>query len=149
LYRKWELNRVQDPSIALFEEWVRGDATHNDFDSSNPKDIDRLMMSTKPSQRVVCYTRMKAFENHFRVEDVASTWLQTYDSGVASIFQVPMPDARDVSMNYVGVLKDILKLDYKLVRTLIILFRCEWMKRQHLEFQGPWKTVVFHMFYIG
>jgi hypothetical protein len=56
--------------------------------------------------------------------------MQTYDNGVASVFQVPMLDARDVVVNYVGVLKDILKLDYKQVRTLIILFRCEWMKRQ-------------------
>jgi hypothetical protein len=55
---------------------------------------------------------MKAFGNHFRVEDNSSTRMQTYDSGVASNFQVPLADATDVSVNYVGVLKDILKLDY-------------------------------------
>jgi hypothetical protein len=46
------------------------------------------------------------------------------------VFQVPTVDARDLSVNYVGVLKDILKLDYSPVRTPIILFRCEWIKRE-------------------
>jgi hypothetical protein len=73
---------------------------------------------------------MKAFGNHFRVEDTASTTMQTYDSGVASVFQVPIIDARDLSMNYVGVLKDILKLDYGPVWTPIVLFRCEWIKKE-------------------
>jgi hypothetical protein len=55
--------------------------------------------------------------------------MQTYDSGIASIFDVPTEDARDVSVNYVGVLKDILKLDYRLLRNPVILLRCEWIKR--------------------
>jgi hypothetical protein len=94
--RKWELNRVQDPSIAPFEEWVRGAAAHSELDAHNPEDIDRLLLSTKPSQRAFRYTRMKAFGNHFRVEDTASTTMQTYDCGVASVFQVPVVDARDL-----------------------------------------------------
>jgi hypothetical protein len=40
--------------------------------------------------------KLKAFGNHFRIEDDASNRLQTYDSGVAFVFQVPMSDARDV-----------------------------------------------------
>jgi hypothetical protein len=32
--------------------------------------------------------------------------------------------------DYVGVLKDILKLDYGPLRTPIIVFRCEWMKQR-------------------
>jgi hypothetical protein len=35
-----------------------------------------------------------------------------------------------VSMNYVGVLKDILKLDYGPLHILVIILQCEWMKRQ-------------------
>jgi hypothetical protein len=49
-------------------------------------------------------------ENHFCVEDAASTHMQTYDSGVASLFTIPTVDARDVSVNYVGVVKDIFSL---------------------------------------
>ena len=55
--------------------------------------------------------------------------LQTYDSGIASIFEVPTIDSQsEVSLNYVGVLQDILKLDYGPSRTPVILFRCEWLK---------------------
>jgi hypothetical protein len=109
---------------------VRGAAAHSDLDAHNPEDIDRLLLSTKPSQRAFRYTRMKAFGNHLRVEDTTSTTMQTYDCGVASVFQVPMVDARDLSVNYVGVLKDILKLDYGPVRTPILLFRCKWIKSE-------------------
>jgi hypothetical protein len=71
--RKWELNRVQDLSIAPFEDWVSGAIADNDLDANNPDDIHRLLLSTKPSQRAFRYMRMKAFGNHFRVEDIAST----------------------------------------------------------------------------
>jgi hypothetical protein len=47
---------------------------------------------------------------------------------VAFVFDVPTIDATSVSMNFVGVLKDILKLDYGLMHTPIIVFRCEWVK---------------------
>ena len=53
---------------------------------------------------------------------------QTYNSGVASVFEVPSTDARDMSVDYIGVLKDILKLDYGPLHTPIILFRCQWVK---------------------
>jgi hypothetical protein len=49
---------------------------------------------------------------------------------VASIFQEPTADAAHVSMNYVGVLKDILKLDYRLLHSPVILLRYEWFKQQ-------------------
>jgi hypothetical protein len=55
--------------------------------------------------------------------------MQTYDSGVASVFQVPAENAGSVSINYVGVLQDILKLDYDPLHTPVILLQCEWMKR--------------------
>ena len=45
----------------------------------------------------------------------------TSNSGIVSVFQVPMVDARDVSMNHVEVVKDILKLDYGLLSSAVIL----------------------------
>jgi hypothetical protein len=72
---------------------------------------------------------MKAFGNHFRVEDEASTHMQTYDSGVASVFEVPTIHATDVSVNYIGVVKDILKLDYGPLSRPIVLLRCKRAKR--------------------
>jgi hypothetical protein len=72
---------------------------------------------------------MKAYGNHFRVDNPTTAQLQTYDSSVASIFHVPTEDAREISINYFGVLKDILKLDYRPLRTHVNLMKCEWMKR--------------------
>jgi hypothetical protein len=85
----------------------------------------------KPSQRTIRYCRMKAFGNHFRVEDEASAHMQTYDSGIASVFEVPTVHATDISMNYVGIVKDILKLDYRPLSRPIVLLRCQWVKRSN------------------
>jgi hypothetical protein len=73
---------------------------------------------------------MKAYGNHFNVEDSKSRSLQTFDSGVTFMFDMPITDAFEVSMNYVGIFKDIFKLDYNLVHTPVIIFRCEWIKRE-------------------
>jgi hypothetical protein len=72
---------------------------------------------------------MKAYGNHFKVDDPTTAQLQTYDSGAASIFHVPTEDAREVSINYVGILKDIMKLDYGPLHTHVNLMKCKWMKR--------------------
>lgn len=44
------------------------------------------------------------------------------------MFHLPTENAGDASVNYVGVLKDILQLDYGALQSQIILLRCEWMK---------------------
>jgi hypothetical protein len=44
------------------------------------------------------------------------------------MFQQLDVDAKAIHMNYVGVFKDILQLDYGHVHTPIILFKCEWIK---------------------
>jgi hypothetical protein len=72
---------------------------------------------------------MKAFGTHFQVDDLTTACLQTYDAGMASIFHIPIEDARELLINYVGILKVILKLDYGLLHTPVILMKCEWMKR--------------------
>jgi hypothetical protein len=63
------------------------------------------------------------------VDDPTIARLQIYDVGVASIFHVPTKDAQDLSINYVGILKDILEVNYRLLYTPVILMKCEWMKR--------------------
>ena len=69
----------------------------------------------------MCYTKMKAFGNHFQVDDAASTELQTYDSNIASIFEVPTANATKEFVNYIRVRKDILKLDYGPLHILVII----------------------------
>jgi hypothetical protein len=128
--RRWEQVRESNPATAPFEDWVQEILETEDLDVNKAEDFDKLLLSMKPSQRAIRYCRMKAFGNHFRVEDAASTRMQTYDSGVASVFTIPIADARDVSVNYVGVLKDILKLNYGPLSSPIVLLRCQWAKQR-------------------
>jgi hypothetical protein len=99
-------------------------------DVENEVDVDTLLLCAKPSQRAIWYTKMRAFGHHFRVDDEAASRLQTYNSSIASIFNVPTKDARDVSVNYVGVVKDILKLNYGALHNPVILLHCQWIKRE-------------------
>jgi hypothetical protein len=118
-----------NPNTAPFQDWVQELPETENLDVSNSEEFDKLLLCQKPSQRAIWYCRMKAFGNHFRVEDEASACMQTYDSGVASVFEVPTIHATDVSVNYVGVVKDILKLDYGPLSRPIVLLRCKWAKR--------------------
>ncbi len=60
-----------------------------------------VLLCSKPSQTVTQYTRMKAYGNHYRVEDSKNGLLQTYDSGITSMFDVPTHDGANVYVNYV------------------------------------------------
>jgi hypothetical protein len=122
-----------DPTIAPFEEWVQELLQAEPLDVTDPDDFDKLLLCTPPSQRALRYCRMKAFGNHFRVEDEASSRMLSYDSGVASVFEVPTADARDVSVHYVGVVKDILKVDYGQLSSPVLLLRCQWAKRTDIR----------------
>jgi hypothetical protein len=75
---------------------------------------------------------MKAYGNNYKVEKSKSNLFSTFDSGIVLVFDMPTidVDARDVSMNYVGVLKDIFRLDYGPMQTHVIIFSCEWIKRK-------------------
>jgi hypothetical protein len=128
--KKWKEGRDRNSSIPFFEEWVQGIAKRDALDVTKPEDLDRLLLSYKPAQRAMRYTKIKAFGNHFEVDDATSAELQTYDSGIASVFEVPITNATKVSVNYLEVLKDILKLDYGPLYTPVIILRGEWMKRQ-------------------
>jgi hypothetical protein len=64
----------------------------------------------------------------FKVEDLKNNSMQTYDNDIASIFDMSTIDARNLLMNFVGVLKDIFKFDYGPMHTPMVIFRCEWIK---------------------
>ena len=127
--RQWEEEKGTNPDTSPFDRWVK-DAVHRQpVDPNNADDMDRVLLCGRPSQLATRYTRMKAYGNHFRVEDRQSSTLQTYDSGVASVFHIASMESASTQLPYVGVLKDILKLDYGPLRTPVIIFRCEWVKQ--------------------
>ncbi len=74
---------------------------------------------------------MRVYGNHYKVnEGGAETTMATYDFGVASIFQQPQATHEGIalgSIEYVGVLKDIILLDYGPVSQLMVLFKCDWV----------------------
>jgi hypothetical protein len=121
IHKKWRAEQAADPGILAFKEWVRGAVQSHMEDASIGIDLDTLLLCTKSRQKAMWYTRIKAFRNHFWVEDDKSIQMQTYDSNVAFIFEVLTNDVWRVSLNYVGVLKDIFKLDYGPLKTPVIL----------------------------
>jgi hypothetical protein len=127
--RQWEEVQEGNPNTSTFENWIKDVVRNHHVDPNDEDDMDMVMMCSRPSRLATRYTRMKAYGNHFRVEDPQSMALKTYDSGVASVFHMPSVGSEEVTLNYVGVLKDIFKLDYGPLRTPVILLRCEWMKQ--------------------
>jgi hypothetical protein len=117
LYRNWNAQMAVNSNTLPLQEWVNEEVNCRPLNTSNLEEMDLRLLSRKPSQRTTKYLRMKAYGNHFRGDNPTTTQLQTYDNGVASIFHVPTSDAREVSINYVGVLKDILKIDYRPLHT--------------------------------
>jgi hypothetical protein len=55
------------------------------------------------------------------MEYLKNNSMQTFDSGIASIFDMSTFDAKDVSLNFDGVLKDIFKLDYHHLHTHAVI----------------------------
>ena len=129
MYRKWQEEHDRDPNTTPLNVWIKTAMDNDENNAYSLEDRDRLMLTRKPLQKAIRYSRMMAFGNHYRVDDEANLQLETYDCGVAAVFQVSAPNQQDMSVHYVGVLKDILKLDYGSLSNPIVLMRCEWVKR--------------------
>jgi hypothetical protein len=68
---------------------------------------------------------------HFCVDDSSTIGTMIYNSGVATFFGHSNNDDNhypSIQLHYVGVLKEILELDYGLVSNPIILFQCDWVQ---------------------
>jgi hypothetical protein len=97
-------------------------------------EMDAYHLSIKPSSDASRYTLMKAYGNHYRVigETNVNT-MATYDYGVASVFQQAQGPGGVCAlgpMQYVGILQDIILLDYGLVSIPVVLFKCDWVKNE-------------------
>jgi hypothetical protein len=99
---KRKLEQVTNPNFLPSIEWVKKCCTWppNGFKQlglNNAKYLDRVLLCSRPYQIVTRYTWMKTYGNHFRVEDLKSNSMQTFDNGIASIFDMPTFDVRDFS----------------------------------------------------
>ena len=77
-YREWEAICEKDPTTVAYEDWVPLFVQNFELDTTKPKDVDQLLLSTKPSQKAACYTKMKSFGNHRRVDDGDAGRTQTW-----------------------------------------------------------------------
>jgi hypothetical protein len=64
-------------------KWVKDAIQTHQGVSISLIDIDLLMLSTPPSFTALSYKKMKAYKNHFRMDDEQTNLLVTYDFGVA------------------------------------------------------------------
>ncbi len=71
------------------------------MDVNNLEDLDRVILCNRPFQMTIRYSQMKAYGNHFRVEDSKSNSMQTFNSGIAWVFDMPILDARNLSLIFV------------------------------------------------
>jgi hypothetical protein len=95
------------PNTPPFANWIKGVIHGKELDLNNLNDLDTMLLCNKPSQVALRYTRLKAYGNHFRMDDPKNKFLQTYDNAIASIFEQQIVDVKKMSIQYVGVIKDI------------------------------------------
>ena len=115
----------------MFENRIKNVVHKHLIDPNDADDVDRVMMCSVPSKLATQYTRMKTYGNHFHVADQQSMTLNFFYNGVAVVFHMPYVGLEEVTLNYVGVLMDILKLNYWPLCVPVIFIRCEWMKQYH------------------
>jgi hypothetical protein len=127
--RKWdEQGGINGNTLPSFIDWVHGVLCVHDMEANNLDDHDLMLLCTKHGLSIVKYVKAKGSNNNFRVLDHKTNLLQIFDSSVTLVLQQLDVDARAIQLNYVGVLKDIVQLNYGLVNTPTILLRCEWIK---------------------
>jgi len=117
--------------IAEMTTWLReAIQTHqHQLASDVPIDTDLLNLSIPPSFTASASKKITAYGNDFQIEDGSTNMLVAYASGVASGFQ-QSEGSEDVLgvIQYVGIFKQILKLDYGPMSSPIVLFHCSWVK---------------------
>jgi hypothetical protein len=90
-----------------------------------------MQLSMKPQMTASRYAKVRVYDNHYRdTTNNEATTMATYDFGVASIFQQPHVTNEGMtlgSIQYVGVLKDIILLNYGSMSQPMVLFKCDWV----------------------
>jgi hypothetical protein len=79
---------IELTKVLNLSNWIRNAIRTHIADGGTIEDKDVLHLSMKPKPFALRYTKMRAYGNHYRVnEGGAETTMANYDSGVASIFQ--------------------------------------------------------------
>ena len=130
--REWEHEFESTGGAAgPVELWLKRKVHSADLDMTDPNEADTVLLSNPPSLKCKRYARMTAYGNHWRVDDEYSRSMFTYDCGVAcfEVNEHSMGSGKD----FVGVLEDIILLDYGNLNSPITLFSCQWKKRHDIR----------------
>lgn len=98
-----------------------------DMNMSDPDDSDTVLLANPPLMVCKRYAKMTAYGNHWRVDDDYSRALHTFDSGVACM--EANEQSSGTGNDYVGILQDILLMDYGDLKTPVVVFSCLWKRR--------------------
>jgi hypothetical protein len=87
--------------------WVHEAICHHHATTMEPTDEDLLHLSILPSFTTMDYKKMKAYGNHFLVDDESFSLCVTFDYHVALVFEQLEGNGNDVlgPIQYVGLLK--------------------------------------------
>jgi hypothetical protein len=126
-YKKYELEKEFTiiHGIPTLVVWITNAVREHRLAGGTFDDQDVVALSIPLSTKACNYKRIKAYGSHFCVDDQINVGCVNYDSGVASFFNHNNVDDNhhpSRQLQYVGVLKDILQLDYGTMSTLIVLF---------------------------
>ncbi len=129
--KKYDLERASTTihGIPTFV-WITNAVRKHQLVGGTFDDHDVVALSIPPSTKTCRYKIIKAYGSHFHVDDQTIVGCVTYDSEVASFFGHNNVDDNhhpSRQLQYVGVLRNILQLDYKTMSTPIVLFWCDWV----------------------
>ena len=69
LYRTWKAQVALNSNALPLEERIKEEVSHRPLNTSSTEEMDLRLLSRKPSQWATRYLRMKAYRNHFKVDD--------------------------------------------------------------------------------
>ena len=125
---EWEAQcAAHNSEFEAMESWIKRQIHSETLDIADPDEHDTLLLSNTPKLSCKRYARMKAYGNHWRIDGDISRCMDTFDSGVAC-FEVN-PQSMGSGKDYLGLLQDIIVLDYGELNTPVTLFSCQWKKR--------------------
>jgi hypothetical protein len=95
-----------EASFLNLVEWVRGATREYQHNGMPMEDLGVEALSCLPKTNALRYQRMKAYGNHFRVNDCNMESMVSFDCGMASNFcqQQPHMGDNDAKVEYVGVI---------------------------------------------
>jgi hypothetical protein len=103
-------------------ESVKIIVNNHPWDGGHVENEDIFALNIPPSTKTFQYSRLSAFDNPYQVDGDMTICVVTYSYGAVSIFshkELQMDNVKDY-IQYVGLLEDILLMEYGIISLSII-----------------------------